>query len=354
MKTLLFTTLLLFIGIIAPCCAQAQKYHDAAIEDAKGPVRTIKEGTRTLQYSPDGKLLSINGVVPYEKETRNDQGYLCAATGELYNGSFEYNANNRLSAKRTYKLFGGGHYTYTYNSEGQCVRCDILEDGVPTIIIEYSAIRTDSHGNWIERKNTTKALNERTGEWDIEPAKTQTRTITYYENTPATPATPAKQPGELSVTDMVNHPFGVLSTNISYQSALQALRQHKEWEVDATNQLISVSNLSGYKRTHDGLPVSSVSAFFMDDHLRSFDFEFDFLKGDDEQAALAKAKAAAERMVSRLREAGIILTPQENSSHELYYAKGQQGDKTIEISVREASYTAVRDCYRLFFEVTMH
>ena len=354
MKTFQFTALLLLIGTIAPLFAQAQKYHDAAIEDAKGPVKTIKEDTRTLQYSPEGKLLSVNGVVPYEEKTRNDQGYLCAAKGDLYNGSFEYDDNNRLSAKRSFKLFGGGHYTYDYNSEGQCVRCDILEDGVPTIIIEYSAIRTDSHGNWIQRECTTKSLIESTGEWNIQPAKTQTRTITYSENTPAVPATPTKQPGELSVTDMMNHPFGVLSTNITYQSALQALRQHKGWKIDATNQLISVSDLSGYKRTHDGLPVSSVSAFFMDNRLRSFDFEFDFLKGDDEQAALAKAKAAAERMVSRLREAGIILTPQENSSHELYYAKGQQGDKTIEISVREASYTAVRDCYRLSFEVTMH
>ena len=105
----------------------------------------------------------------------------------MYNGSFQYNANNRLSVKRSFKLFGGGHYTYTYNSEGQCVRCDILEDGVPTIIIEYSAIRTDSHGNWIQRECTTKSLIESTGEWNIQPAKTQTRTITYYENTPTTP-----------------------------------------------------------------------------------------------------------------------------------------------------------------------
>ena len=221
MKVFQLTTLLLLIGLIAPCCAQAQKYHDAAIEDAKGPVKTIKEGTRTLQYSPEGKLLSINGVVPYEEETRNDQGYLCAAKGDLYNGSFQYNANNRLSVEHSYKLFGGGHYTYTYNSEGQCARCDILEDGVPTIIIEYSAIRTDSHGNWIERKSTTKALNERTGEWDIQPAKTQTRTITYYENSPAAPATPAVKPQNVSIVDFVRHPLALasLSGNVTYNEA---------------------------------------------------------------------------------------------------------------------------------------
>ena len=191
MKAFQLTTLLLLIGLIAPCCAQAQKYHDAAIEDAKGPVKTIKEGTRTLQYSPEGKLLSINGVVPYEKETRNGQGYLCQATGELYNGSFQYNANNRLSAKRTFKLFGGGHYTYTYNSEGQCVKCSILEGGTPTLIFEYSDIRTDSHGNWIERKSTTKELNERTGEWNAQPAETETRTITYYNDRPTAPTNEA-------------------------------------------------------------------------------------------------------------------------------------------------------------------
>ena len=33
--------------------------------------------------------------------------------------------------------------------------------------------------------------------------------------------------------------------------------------------------------------------------------------------------------------------------------KGEQGNKTIEISVREGSYTAVRDCYRIYFEVTI-
>ena len=267
MKAVQLTTLLLLIGLIAPCCAQAQKYHDAAIEDAKGPVKTIKEGTRTLQYSPEGKLLSINGVVPYEEETRNDQGYLCAAKGELYNGSFQYNANNRLSVEHSYKLFGGGHYTYTYNSEGQCARCDILEDGVPTIIIEYSNIRTDSHGNWIERKSTTKALNERTGEWDIEPAKTQTRTITYYENSPATPATPAVKPRNVSIVDFVRHPFALasLSSNTTYNEAKTAVTK-QSWAIyhpDNTSYITCYSN-DGYNMAYQGHLPHEAQAYFPD------------------------------------------------------------------------------------------
>ena len=78
---------------------------------------------------------------------------------------------------------------------------------------------------------------------------------------------------------------------------------------------------------------------------KDLDIEFLTLK--------TNAKATAERMVSRLQDVGITLIPQENSSYELYYAKGEQGNKTIEISVREGSYTAVRDCYRIYFEVTI-
>ena len=310
MKTLLFNTLLSLIGIIAPVFAQAQKYHDAAIEDAKGPVKTITEDTRTLQYSPEGKLLSVNGVVPYEEETRNDQGYLCAAKGDLYNGSFEYDNNNRLSAKRTYKLFGGGHYTYTYNSEGQCVRCDILEDGVPTIIFEYSAIRTDSHGNWIQRECTTKSLIESTGEWNIQPAKTQTRTITYYENSLATSATPAVKPRNVSIADFVRHPFALVSLggNATYNEAKSAIVK-QGWEIDDPDNTayVTCSSNGGYNMAYqDHLPQIADSYFPDSGNIRNWSYTFYFSKNQYDYETI---HALALRMKQELQQAGIPLSP---------------------------------------------
>ena len=392
MKTVQLTALILTLGISYPL--YSQKYHDAILEEANGPVQTIKYENRTLEYSTEGELLTIEGKKPFISVERDAQGYITNTTGETHLqgiakgliakdfNRYTYEEQGRVATNvwinedplfdsRTTTL-----YMYYYDRNGLCVKTEVydMDKGgtEPKRIWYYEHVRIDEQGNWTERnyRVVEPALLR------IDPEKlkamgyapdgvtergTESRTISYYDNLSspsrqqqsARNTTPTKQPGELSITDMVNHPFGILGTSITYSSALQSLRQNREWDISTTDQSIIIHDISGYKYTHDGIPISYVSAFFLNDRLYSFDFEFDFLKGDDGQAAFANAKATAERMVSRLQDVGITLIPQENSSYELYYAKGEQGNKTIEISVREGSYTAVLDCYRIYFKVTM-
>lgn len=393
MKTVQLTALILTLGISYPL--YSQKYHDAILEEANGPVQTIKYENRTLEYSTEGELLTIEGKKPFISVERDAQGYITNTTEETHLqgiakgliakdfNRYTYEEQGRVATNvwinedplfdsRTTTL-----YMYYYDRNGLCVKTEVYDmdkGGIePERIWYYEYVRIDKQGNWTGRNyrvvkpallridpNKLKAMGYAPG--GVTERGTESRTISYYDNlyTPsrqqqsARDTTPTKQPGELSIADMVNRPFGILGTNITYSSALQSLRQNKEWDISTTNgQLISIDELSGYKQSYNGIPVHEVSAFFLNNHLRSFDFIFIFLKGDDGQAAFTNAKATAERMVSRLQDVGITLIPQENSSYELYYAKGEQGNKTIEISVREGSYTAVRDCYRIYFEVTM-
>lgn len=59
MKTLRLIALILTLGTSFPL--YSQKYHDAILEEANGPVQTIKYENRTLEYSSEGELLTIEG-----------------------------------------------------------------------------------------------------------------------------------------------------------------------------------------------------------------------------------------------------------------------------------------------------
>lgn len=175
------------------------------------------------------------------------------------------------------------------------------------------------------------------------PAQTATTSSSRQQS--SRPTAPAELPGTLSVSDMVNHPFGLLDTDITYNSAIQALRRQTNWELSNTDNLIGTYDYLGYKASVNDHPVTSAHAYFSDNRLYSYGYELFFPKNDNARQALADAKAFTLRMESQLKEMGIDMREQGETYGSLYRSEGHLGNKQITIQYSEASYRTKYDAY---------
>ena len=170
--------LLLLALLAVPFAMQAQKYHDVEFNEAKGPVKSIKQagmmgrGEQVINFSQDGKMQAegLTGLV------YDDNGYLQKAERQVET------PQGNMKITTTYKWengkvksqsmdFGQGSMTqeFKYNEKG-APAAESIDMGGQAMEMPYTDYKYDAKGNWISRKMSMMGQ-------EME----QTRTIEYYE-----------------------------------------------------------------------------------------------------------------------------------------------------------------------------
>ena len=169
---------------------QAQKYHDALIQEAKGNVKSINSGGWLYEYGSDGalkKILQGKGEIFFDITRNPSSRYVETFT--------VYQDGNRAEAlyKNVYEYKGGLVSSYACIALGGMFR-ELLGDssvefyygnGLCTgsksesgagIVVEYvyDNIKVDNNGNWISRDIYNLLDGEKTFQ------QTETREITYW------------------------------------------------------------------------------------------------------------------------------------------------------------------------------
>jgi uncharacterized protein YxeA len=163
--------LLMMLALLAlPFAMQAQtKFHDAEINEARGPVKKISQNImgrdQVTTFTQDGKM-SREG---YSDAVYNENGYMKSAKmtmrGESVDVTFQW-ADGKV-ASQTMEIMGGQMVTtFSYNDKGAVTKMQMGE----MMTIEFSGHEYDAHGNWIKCK--TSMMGQ-----EIE----MVRTIEYYE-----------------------------------------------------------------------------------------------------------------------------------------------------------------------------
>ncbi|MCR4603849.1 MAG: hypothetical protein K5683_10035 [Prevotella sp.] len=154
--------------------AQAQtKFHDAELNEANGPVKSISQSMMgreiLITFSEDGKMQREGMSNPVYDE----QGYMQQVTMTMMQGQetvVKYKWENGKIASQTMNMMGQDMVMkYTYNDKG-AIASQSMDMGGQEMAIPYTDYKYDDHGNWISRKSSMMGQ-------EME----QTRTIVYYE-----------------------------------------------------------------------------------------------------------------------------------------------------------------------------
>ena len=162
---------MMMLALLAlPFAMQAQtKFHDAEINEARGPVKKISQNImgrdQVTTFTQDGKM-SREGC---SDAVYDENGYMKSAKvemrGESVDVTFQW-ADGKV-ASQTMEIMGGQMVTtFTYNDKGAVTKMQMGE----MMTIEFSGHEYDAHGNWIKCK--TSMMGQ-----EIE----MVRTIEYYE-----------------------------------------------------------------------------------------------------------------------------------------------------------------------------
>ena len=165
---------MMMVAMLAVSCAlMAQtKFHDAEVNEAKGPVKCIKSNRMgqdiVINFSEDGKM-SQQGM----KDAKYDaDGYLQSAKMEMMGNEIEVSykwENGRVVSQKMNVMGNDMEVKRTYNDDGT-PKADIMDMGGNQMESPYTNYKFDEKGNWISR----------TGEM-MGQTMEQTRTIEYYE-----------------------------------------------------------------------------------------------------------------------------------------------------------------------------
>lgn len=206
MKTLSAILMTLALSLVVPL--HAQKYHDAIIEGATGPVKSIQQDRYVVRFNEDGEMTYRCGWMgdeEYFEVTRNRDSYpsyLTIYTDKEHNDShtlkeFIYSGKGNLWMV-TYRSKGvvkTGAITYNHDYERKGILTGFTEkktyrtdNSHEEIYATYSNVVYDQYGNWTSRDVTKKSSKHGTSK------ERETRTITYYPT--ATQATAQPQPSQ--------------------------------------------------------------------------------------------------------------------------------------------------------------
>ena len=196
MKTKI-SLLVLTVLLTAPC--PAQKYHDALLNELKGPVKLlIDEEGFLYEYDNNGVLVAHyydNGKkTEYGIQCERDaQGYVTqlhmfhdkACTDFFYTTLYQYNDKRQIVSYTELESNTTETRTvyYTYDSNGNIIQRKIYIDGELAGTIEYEYENFDEWGNWLARSS----------HYDIDDSfEDELRFISYWQMpTPASVPEPA-------------------------------------------------------------------------------------------------------------------------------------------------------------------
>lgn len=167
--------ILMMMAMLAiPFAIQAQtKYHDAEMNEAFGPVKSISTSVmgraQVTTFTQDGKMQQ-EGM---SDAVYDDEGYIQSAKLSMMQGqetTIKYKWEDGKVVSQTMNMMGRDMtIKYTYNEKGAVATMSMDFDG-QAMTTPYTDYKYDDHGNWISRK--TSMMGQ-----EVE----QTRTIEYYE-----------------------------------------------------------------------------------------------------------------------------------------------------------------------------
>lgn len=171
----------------------AQKYHDAIVEDACGPVKMIKSDGEIFTYDSDGRLTAVDHEdVPDAKYDSN--GYPVERCSNVCT-QYEYNADGQLTSESYETLLGVMVIDYSYNSKGDRVKKMTTYSFSLMSVDTYRILRYDDRGNWIEREVLHRSTDDN-GKLGNSKVTKETREIIYF-----TPTAPSGNSSPASGTD---------------------------------------------------------------------------------------------------------------------------------------------------------
>ena len=351
MKTLSAILMTLALSLVVPL--HAQKYHDAIIEGATGPVKSIQQDRYVVRFNEDGEMTYRCGWMgdeEYFEVTRNRDSYPSYLT--IYTDK-EHNDPHTL---KKFIYSGEKLWMVTYRSRGIVktgaikYQHDYKRNGILTGYIEnktysddnsqekiyatYSNVIYDQYGNWISRDVTKESSKHGTSK------ERETRTITYYDapgevaparEVPTEVMRPAEDysrhidvPEELTVEIMLERPLGVVNTREVDRSTLLAIAKSRpDLFIDpAVHNDFRTSVGSHSKLKYDGHLIKYAAADFDDNgRLESNYFTI--------QVPVEQIPAFAERLANALRAMGIPMKPKKWEGSNGF--QGYHGPHTVTI-----------------------
>lgn len=171
----------------------AQKYHDAIVEDAHGPVKMIKSDGKIFSYDSDGRLTTVDHEDAPDTKYDNN-GYPLERCSNVCT-QYEYNENGQLTSESYETLLGVMVIDYSYNSRGDRVKKTTTYSFSLMSVDTYRILRYDDKGNWIEREVLHRSTDDN-GNLGNSRVTKETREIRYF-----TPAAPTGDFSSASGTD---------------------------------------------------------------------------------------------------------------------------------------------------------
>lgn len=183
-----FLILLLLLTIATP--GSAQKYHDALLNELKGPVKSMEDWIYSLEYDSNGALISLTEeeYPIFVRSERNAQGYVTAlyryydeaCTDPDYSTHYTYNSKGQIISDS--KILDGNKdiVYYTYNADGLVSQYQLYSNGKHIRTVDYEYESVDNRGNWISRWAESS---------DSDDSYYEIRNIIYWE-TPAPASAP--------------------------------------------------------------------------------------------------------------------------------------------------------------------
>ena len=163
--------ILAMIGMTFSMQAQAQ-FHDAEIQDVKGPVKKITQSMmgreQIITFTPEGKMQQEGMSDVVYDENGYVQSAKVSGQGMEINVSYVWE-NGKLKATKMNMMGREIVTTNNYDEQGVLVSSTI-NMGEQEMTSPYSDYKYDDHGNWISRKVSMMGRDMET-----------TRTIEYYE-----------------------------------------------------------------------------------------------------------------------------------------------------------------------------
>lgn len=200
----------------------AQKYHDAIVEDAHGPVKMIKSDGEIFSYDSDGRLTTVDNEDAPDTQYDNN-GYPLERCSNVCT-QYEYNENGQLTSESYETLLGVMVIDYSYNSRGDRVKKATTYSFSLMSVDTYRILRYDDNGNWIEREVLHRSTDDN-GNLGNSKVTKETREIRYF--TPAAPTGDSSPAAGTDNSDWASLRESLIGKRITPQSPASA----EGWQV---------------------------------------------------------------------------------------------------------------------------
>lgn len=334
----IFVVAVLLLGCVSVWAQQ--RYHDAIVEDAYGPVKMIKTAKEKYLYDVEGRLVSINGKPVAGATEYTDDGYpLKRCLEQCVTYRYE---GDKLGTEIYETALGKTYYIYEYNSKGMRIS-QLAFYGIFSLWNKhYRILRYDDKGNWIERE--TVLLDSESDASDDVSTEKESRVIVYYDDADlaivrkAEYAKYIEKSFPLTTKIMLERPLGVVTTcEITYPILCSIVRTNPDmfYNVQIKKDFVNRPSLFANVRfPYKDYTIDYVSVACVDETTASVrDLSFHV------KVPSKSVKDVAKQMCKDLEALGIEMKKRKWDMSAGYH--GYYGDNTISLMYETDAPTGV-------------